>query len=504
MKKILLKNKSLSLNTETNFRRIKLLNLRKETTAFPNNFRKNAISDKLRSIYGNINNENLLKLNIKVNVAGRIINRRIMGKVSFIILKDIGGKIQLYIARKNISCINYDKYFKKFDIGDILGASGKLFKTKTGELTVRCYKIYLLTKSIRPLPEKFHGLVNKEIKYRQRYLDLISNSKSLKVFKMRSKIISEIRYFMIKNKFIEVETPMMHSIPGGANACPFITHYNTLNIDMYLRISPELYLKKLIVSGFERIFEMNRSFRNEGISSRHNPEFTTIELYMAYTDYIDMMIFLEDFFLNLVKNILDSNIIKYDNKLLNFNPPFVRMTMKEAICYYCPKINFKMLDDIDYLIKFAKSIGIKIEKYWELGKIQTKIFEEIIEKFLIQPTFITSFPIEVSPLARRNNENPFFSDRFEFFINGYEIGNGFSELNDSEDQAMRFLNQLKIKNIDNNTNIFYDENYITSLEYGLPPTSGLGVGIDRLIMLFTNSKNIRDVVFFPTLKSFFI
>ena len=488
------------LNNELKTRREKLANLREQGIAFPNDFRRDHTSDQLHAEFDGKENEELEALNIEVAVAGRMMTRRIMGKASFVTLQDVGGRIQLYVARDDLPEGVYNEQFKKWDLGDILGAKGKLFKTKTGELSIHCTELRLLTKALRPLPDKFHGLQDQEARYRQRYLDLISNDESRNTFKVRSQILSGIRQFMVNRGFMEVETPMMQVIPGGAAARPFITHHNALDLDMYLRIAPELYLKRLVVGGFERVFEINRNFRNEGISVRHNPEFTMMELYMAYADYKDLIVLTEDLFRTLTQEVLGSSIVQYGDQTFDFGKPFIKMTMKESINHYRPDIKMEDLDDLEKATKIAESLGIKIEKSWGLGRIQCEIFDETAEKNLIQPTFITEYPAEVSPLARRNDDNPFITDRFEFFIGGREIGNGFSELNDAEDQAERFQDQVRAKDEGDDEAMFYDEDYVTSLEHGLPPTAGLGIGIDRMMMLFTNSHTIRDVILFPAMR----
>ncbi|QCI17824.1 lysine--tRNA ligase [Buchnera aphidicola (Acyrthosiphon lactucae)] len=489
-------------NNEMTSREKKLINMKKKGFSFPNNFRRNTTSKKIYKKHQKKDRNELKISNIEVSIAGRMIQRRIMGKASFFTLQDMEGKIQIYINEKNISSEFYNTHFKKWDIGDILGVIGILFKTKTGELSVHCQNIKILNKSLKSLPDKFHGLSNQEIRYRQRYLDLISNNKLHDIFKKRSNIIMAIRNFMIKNDFLEVETPMLQSIPGGANARPFITYHNEINAKMYLRIAPELYLKKLIIGGFERIFELNRNFRNEGVSARHNPEFTMMEAYIAYSNYEDMMILIENLFKSITKFLFNDNKIIFNKNNFDFSQPFHRLTMKNAILQFNPKITLSDLNDFKKIKKIAKSIGIKVKKQWGNGQIENEIFEKTVEKKLIQPTFITQYPVEVSPLARRNDINPDTTDRFELFIAGYEIGNGFSELNDVEDQKTRFLNQIKKANKEENKNMFYDEDYIEALKYGLPPTSGLGIGIDRLIMILTDQISIRDVILFPTLRSF--
>ncbi len=493
-------DKSINPNQELQLRREKLADLRISGTAFPNDFRRNITSDQLHSNYDFKENQELQKLNLEFSVAGRMMTRRLMGKASFVTLQDIGGRIQLYVACKKIDVDIYNNQFKKWDLGDIIGARGTLFKTKTGELSICCVEVRLLSKALRPLPDKFHGIVDRETCYRQRYLDLIMNEESRNTFKVRSKIIATIRNFMVEHNFMEVETPMMQVIPGGASARPFITHHNALDIDMYLRIAPELYLKRLVVGGFERIFEINRNFRNEGISTRHNPEFTMMELYMAYADYNDLITLTELLFQTLAQKVLGSSLVQYGNEVFDFGQPFEKLSMIEAIKKYWPDIDVADLHNIKKTIAMAESIGIKVKNTWGLGHIINKIFEEVVESYLIQPTFITDYPVEVSLLARRNDLNPNITERFEFFIGGCEIGNGFSELNDAEDQAQRFTAQVKDKVVGDDDMIFHDEDYITALEHGLPPTAGLGIGIDRIIMFFTNKYTIRDVILFPMMR----
>lgn len=497
--------KSFNFSNELDVRRKKLLQLRKKGNAFPNNFRRNYISDQLYTQYSHKNNQELLKLNVEVSVAGRIISQRIMGKVSFIILQDMGGCIQLYVSVNSfVKKSLYKEYIKQWDLGDILGVRGKLFKTNTGQLSINCKKIKLLTKSLRPLPDKFCGLNDQEIKYRKRYLDLIVNNQTRNTFKTRSLIIFKIRQFMIDLGFMEVETPMMHMIAGGAMARPFSTYHNELKTQMYLRIAPELYLKQLVVGGFEKIFEINRNFRNEGISTHHNPEFTMMEIYMAYADYHDIIILIQDLLRKLTQEIFNTNTVHYKDYNLDFNNSFAKMTIKEAICYYFPYIKPQDLDNADTVISIAQSFKIKLYDHYTLNRIHMEIFENVVVSKIIQPTCIISYPIETSTLARCNEDDPMLADRFELFIAGQEIGNGFSELNDPEDQRQRFLNQVREKNVDIKEDtcdiVNYDENYLIALEHGLPPTAGIGIGIDRLVMLFTNKSTIRDVILFPTLR----
>lgn len=492
--------RSLDLSNELKTRREKLAGLRGNGIAFPNDFRREYLSGDLHGKYDENHAEELTALNIDVSVAGRMITHRIMGKASFATLQDMGGRIQIYVSRDDLPEGIYNEQFKKWDLGDILGVKGKLFKTQTDELTIHAHEIYLLTKALRPLPDKFHGLSDQETRYRQRYLDLIANEQSRQTFITRSRVLSALRNFMVSKDFMEVETPMMQVIPGGAAAHPFITHHNALDIDMYLRIAPELYLKRLVVGGFERVFEINRNFRNEGISPRHNPEFTMMELYMAYADYKDLIVLTEELFKTVTQEVLGTTQVTYGEHSFDFGQPFSKMTMKEAIVKYRVETDPADLDDLGKATIIAKSLNIEIEKGWGLGRLQCEIFEAVAESHLIQPTFITEYPAEVSPLARRNDNNPFITDRFEFFIAGREIGNGFSELNDAEDQAERFAKQVRQKDEGDDEAMFYDEDYITALEHGLPPTAGLGIGIDRMIMLLTNRHTIRDVILFPALR----
>ncbi len=478
----------------------KLNTMREKGQAFPNDFRRTNISDELHAKYNGKTKEQLETLAVNVSIAGRMMTQRIMGKASFATLQDMGGRIQVYVARDNLAENFYNNEFKKWDLGDILGARGVLFKTKTDELSIKVSEIRMLTKALRPLPDKFHGLSDTESCYRQRYLDLIANDKSRKTFILRNKIISAIRSYLNEQNFMEVETPMLQAIPSGATAKPFETFHNALDLPMFLRIAPELNLKRLVVGGFERVFEINRSFRNEGISTRHNPEFTMIEFYQAYADYIDLMNLTEDMLRTITENVLGSSIVKYGKQLLDFGQPFIRMTMKESVLTYNESVDITELGSMDGLKALAKRLKISLKDSWGEGKVLTEIFEETVEHKLLQPTFITAYPAEVSPLARRNDNDPMITDRFEFFVSGRELANGFSELNDAQDQAQRFMDQVVQKEAGDDEAMFYDADYITALEHGLPPTAGEGIGIDRLVMLFTDSHTIRDVLLFPHMR----
>ena len=480
-------------------RRSKLEELRKSGIAFPNQFKPENLSSDLHKNYDEDDKETLEKKGIEVSVSGRMMLKRVMGKASFASIQDNNGRIQLYVARDFInSDDNPELYaqFKKLDLGDIVGAKGKLFKTRTNELTIEVTEIVLLTKSIRPLPEKFHGLSDQETKYRQRYVDLIVNEDTKKTFLNRSKIISNMRAFMEEHEFLEVETPMLHPIPGGATARPFETHHNALDMDMYLRIAPELYLKRLVVGGFDRVFEINRNFRNEGLSVRHNPEFTMMEFYAAYTEYKWLMNFTEDCIRDVTKRILGTLKVKYQDKTIDFEKPFERLTLVEAIMKYSSQFSESQLNDIDFIKSHLSKNGENLPDSSGLGAYQLVLFELEAEAKLWDPTYIIDYPTEVSPLARASDTNNAITERFELFIAGREIANGFSELNDPSDQAQRFSEQLE--NDDEQMN--YDADFITAMEYGMPPTAGAGIGIDRLVMLLTNSASIRDVLFFPLMK----
>ncbi len=480
-------------------RRAKLAALREKGVAFPSDFRRNVVAGELHAKYGEMEKEVLEAEGVRVAVAGRMMGQRIMGKASFAQIKDMSGAIQLYVQKAMISDEVYEQ-FKSWDIGDILGAEGTLFKTQKGELSVKVDTIRLLTKSLRPLPEKWHGLTDQETKYRQRYLDLIVNDVTRNTFRVRSQIIHYIRDFMVAREFLEVETPMMQAIPGGATAKPFITFHNALDMELFLRIAPELYLKRLVVGGFERVFEINRNFRNEGLSTRHNPEFTMMEFYQAYADYNDLMDLTEELLRGLAETVLGTSIVSYQGDSYDFGKPFTRMTVKESILHFNPEITEAQLDDLEEARQVAKGMGIPLKDSYGLGKVQIEIFEKTVEHRLKDPTFITAYPTEVSPLARRNDDDHFVTDRFEFFVGGREIANGFSELNDAEDQAERFRRQVEEKAAGDEEAMHFDADYIVALEHGLPPTAGEGIGIDRLVMLFTDAPSIRDVLLFPHMR----
>ncbi len=481
-------------------RKAKLAALREAGNAFPNDFRRDVMAGELHAEYGDKSNEELEASPIRVKVAGRMMSRRIMGKASFAHVQDMSGKIQLFVTRDDLPEGFYNQQFKKWDVGDIIGAEGTLFKTRTGELSVRVDDIRLLTKSLRPLPEKWHGLADQETKYRQRYLDLIMNEVTRETFRVRSQVIDYMRRFLLDRQFMEVETPMMHAIPGGATARPFITHHNALDMELFLRVAPELYLKRLVVGGFERVFEINRNFRNEGLSTRHNPEFTMVEFYQAYADYRDLMDLTEEMLRGMAQAIHGSTTIEYQGQSFDFGKPFARMTVLESILHFNPEIRREQLQSLEEARKLAKGLGIPLKDSYGLGKVQIEIFEKTAEHRLMDPTFITAYPTEVSPLARRSDEDPFVTDRFEFFVGGREIANGFSELNDAEDQAERFRQQVEEKDAGDDEAMHYDEDYIVALEHGMPPTAGEGIGIDRLVMLFTDSPSIRDVLLFPHMR----
>jgi len=485
-------------------RRSKLEDLRKLGVAFPNQFKPENLSSELHKNFDSDDKESLEKKGIEVSVSGRMMLKRVMGKASFATIQDNNGRIQLYVARDFInSDDNPELYaqFKKWDLGDIIGAKGKLFKTRTNELTIEVTEILLLTKSIRPLPEKFHGLSDQETKYRQRYVDLIVNEDTKKTFLNRSKIISNMRAFMEGHEFLEVETPMLHPIPGGASARPFETHHNALDMDMYLRIAPELYLKRLVVGGFDRVFEINRNFRNEGLSVRHNPEFTMMEFYAAYKEYKWLMDFTENCIRDVTNKICGTLKITYQDKTIDFEKPFERLTLVEAIMKHSSEFSEDQLNDIDFIKSYLSKNGENLSDSAGLGAYQLALFELEAEAKLWDPTYIIDYPTEVSPLARASDTNDAITERFELFIAGREIANGFSELNDAEDQAKRFQTQVAAKDAGDEEAMYYDADFIRALEYGLPPTGGCGVGIDRLVMLLTDSPSIRDVILFPHMRA---
>ena len=481
-------------------RREKLAKLRAGGVAFPNDFLRENTAGKLDELYGNKSREELEAQPVDVCVAGRIMLKRVMGKASFATVQDLSGRIQLYVTNDRTGEAVHAA-FKHWDIGDIVGARGTLFKTKTGELTLSVSELRLLTKSLRPLPEKFHGLTDTEQKVRQRYLDLITNERTRWVFAARSRLVASIRGYMSGHGFLEVETPMMHPVPGGASAKPFKTHHNALDMELFLRIAPELYLKRLVVGGFEKVFEINRNFRNEGISTRHNPEFTMMEFYEAYSDYTLLMNFTEGLLRHAAREALGAEAFEYQGRTLDFARPFARMTAVEAIHKHHPGYSLAQLNDRDWLAAKLKELHVE-PKHGSatLGELQLTLFEETTESELFDPTYIVDWPAEASPLARRSDSNPEIAERFELYIAGREIANGFSELNDPEDQAARFLEQAKAKEAGDEEAMYYDADYIRALEYGLPPTAGCGVGIDRLVMLLTDSPSIRDVILFPQLR----
>lgn len=481
-------------------RRQQLQELRKAGNAFKNDFKRDSLAADLLEKYSEHSKEELEQASVKVAIAGRMMSRRIMGKASFAHIQDMSGKIQLYVRRDDLAEGVYNDGFKKWDMGDIIAATGTVMKTNKGELSIHVDSISLLTKSLQPLPEKFHGLTDQETRYRHRYVDLIMNEETRDTFKVRSRVIDFIRSYLKNEKYIEVETPMMHVIPGGATARPFTTHHNSLDMELFLRIAPELYLKRLVVGGFEKVFEINRSFRNEGLSPRHNPEFTMIEFYQAYSDYEDLMNLTEDMLRNLAMEVCGSHQVTYQDETYDLGQPFERMTVLESILKFNDLISLEELQLLDSARAIAEKLDIPLEDSYGLGKVQIEIFEKTVESNLMAPTFITQYPTEVSPLARKNDDDPFVTDRFEFFIGGREIANGFSELNDPEDQAERFRKQVEEKEAGDAEAMHYDEDYITALEYGMPPTAGEGIGIDRLVMFLTDSPTIRDVILFPHMR----
>ena len=481
-------------------RRAQLQELRTSGNAYPNDFRRNILAADLHARFGDKDREQLEGEVETFNLAGRMMSRRVMGKVAFAHIRDMSGQIQLFIRRDNLPDGAYAE-FRKWDIGDIIAVTGTVFKTKTGELSIQAGSIRLLVKSLRPLPEKFHGLSDQETRYRQRYLDMITNETTRQTFQVRTRVINHLRAYLSGSGFLEVETPMMQAIPGGAAARPFITHHNSLDMDLYLRIAPELYLKRLVVGGFEKVFEINRNFRNEGLSLQHNPEFTMLEFYWAYAGHEDMMALTETMMRSLATEVKGETTVEYQGETYDFGRDFRRMTVQEAILSYNPDLSAGDIKDLDKLRNIAASMGVEVKETHGAGKLQVEVFEKTVEAKLSQPTFITSYPIEVSPLSRRNDAQPDFAERFELFIGGREIANGFSELNDPDDQADRFRKQAEEKASGDEEAMHYDADYITALEYGMPPTAGEGIGIDRLVMLLTDSASIRDVILFPQMRT---
>jgi lysyl-tRNA synthetase class 2 len=479
-------------------RRAKLAQLRAGGIAFPNDFRRDVLASQLQAAFGERDDAWLAAHPTRVRVGGRMMFKRVMGKASFAKLADRTGQIQIFLQQEALG--EAYELFKSSDVGDILGAEGVLFRTKTGELSVRAEALRILVKSLRPLPDKWHGLADTETRYRQRYVDLIVSEESREVLRTRTRIIRYLRDFLDALDFLEVETPMMQPIPGGAAARPFVTHYNALDVDMYLRIAPELYLKRLVVGGFERVYEISRVFRNEGLSTQHNPEFTMLELYLAYADFNDLMNWVEKAVRGLATTLRGTQQIIYQGRTYDLSKPFARLTVEQAILAHNPGIDPLSLRDTTYLRRTCERLGIPVEESYGPGKLQIEIFEKTAEHALLDPTFLYAYPTEVSPLSRTNDADPFITDRFEFFLGGRELANGFSELNDPEDQAARFRAQALRKEGGDEEAMFYDADYVRALEYGLPPAAGLGVGIDRLVMFFTDSPSIRDVIAFPQLR----
>jgi len=481
-------------------RRQKLQHIRdNQDVAFPNQFRRSHEAAQLHAQYDALDKETLAEKNIPVKVVGRMMSQRLFGKGGFAVLRDVSGDIQLFVQLNGVGEAVFES-FKGWDIGDIVAGEGVLFKTKTNELSVKVETLQLVTKSLRPLLEKFHGLSDQETRYRQRYVDLIMNADSAAVFKTRSKLISELRRFMQDRAFLEVETPMMHVIPGGAAAKPFTTHHNALDLELYLRVAPELFLKRLVVGGFEKVFEINRNFRNEGVSTKHNPEFTMMEVYWAYSDYHELMDLTETMFKHLAETVLGQSMISYQGVELDFSQPFARETMTDLVVKHSPDLTLEKCNNLSLLHEYFDQQGIGYDKKASKGHLIAELFDIYVEDKLIQPTFVTQYPIEISPLSRRSDDNPELTDRFELFISGHEIANGFSELNDPEDQADRFKQQVAHLEAGDDEAMHFDQDYVRALEYGMPPTAGEGIGIDRLVMLFTDSASIRDVLLFPYMK----
>jgi lysyl-tRNA synthetase class 2 len=480
-------------------RREKLAALREAGNAFPNDFRRDSLAGDLQARYGDWEAERLEADPVRVKLAGRMMAKRIMGKASFTHIQDMSGRIQLFLRKDDLAEGVYED-FKSWDVGDIVGAEGVLMRTKTGELSVKVSALRLLTKSLRPLPEKWHGITDQEMRYRQRYVDLIVTEEARKTFILRSRIVQYVRQFLNGKGFLEVETPMMQPIPGGATARPFVTHHNALDMPLYLRVAPELYLKRLVVGGFEKVYEINRNFRNEGVSTRHNPEFTMLEFYQAYADYHMLMDLTEELLQGLAREVVGSEKLSYQGETFDFGEPFQRVSVFDAILQHNPDIRRDDLSSLEAARALCERLNIPVKDGYGLGKLQLEVFEKTTEHKLREPTFVIDYPAEVSPLARRKDSDPFLTDRFELIVGGREIANGFSELNDAEDQAERFRQQAAEKAAGDEEAMHYDADYIRALEYGLPPTAGEGIGIDRLVMLLTDSASIRDVLLFPAMR----
>ena len=481
-------------------RKAKMQSWQQAVGTYPNQFRRQDLAAQLLARHDADDKAALAEAQVATAVAGRIMLRRVMGKASFITLQDVSGQIQCYLAKNNLGDDVYDRFTQHWEMGDIVGVQGVLMRTKKGELSVQAENIVLLNKTLQPLPEKFHGLTDQETRYRQRYVDLISNADSRRLFQTRSKIIHRLRQYFVERDYLEVETPMMHSIPGGATARPFITHHNALDMPLYLRVAPELFLKRLVVGGFERVFEVNRNFRNEGLSTRHNPEFTMLEFYQAYADYTDLMTLTDELLAMLATDVLGTTQFSYQGTDLDVAKPALRISMAESLVRF-GGVHESALDNESDLRDLLQQQGVAAKDEWGLGKLHMELFEARVESTLEQPTYITEYPAEVSPLARRNDDNAAITDRFELFICGREYANGFSELNDPVDQAARFQAQAALKSAGDNEAMHFDQDYITALEYGLPPTAGEGLGIDRLVMLLTDAPSIRDVLLFPLMRN---
>jgi lysyl-tRNA synthetase, class II len=479
-------------------RQQRLLFMRERGFDFPNDFRPSISIAEINAKYGSIAKIENTSAGDEVKVAGRVVARRVMGKTSFLDIQDIDGKLQISVSADATK--KYHEFIEDLDIGDIAGFNGSVFRTRTGALTVRAAEAHVIVKSLHPLPDKFHGLNDPDIKYRHRYLDLIATSQSRDTFLARAKILRAIREFFFDRNFVEVETPIMQALAGGASAKPFTTHHNALDIQLYLRVAPELYLKRLLVGGINKVFEIGRNFRNEGLSTRHNPEFTSLEFYWAYADYLDAMEVTEELIREICRKIHGAETITYGSDLIDFAKPFSRFTVPESICAFNPEINLNMISNLDGAREVARKLAVPVQDHWGLGAVHMAIFDSHVESKLIQPTFICEYPTEVSPLARRNAKNPEVTDRCELFVGGRELANGFSELNDAVDQAKRFLDQAKQKANGDEEAMFYDEEFVTALEYGMPPAAGMGIGIDRLVMLLCDRSAIRDVILFPMLR----